>query len=646
MKYLLILISILAITGCSQEKKDKNNADYPVSTVDIRHVVINDNFWLPKIRLIQDTTINYAFKKCDEEGRMKNFLIAGKVEQGKTCGKMPFDDTDLYKIIEGASTSLISQPNPALDAYLDSIIDIIRIGQESDGYLTTWFTIDSLNPPAPWVQPSKERWGSEISSHELYNSGHLFEAAATHYLATGKKNFLNIALKNADLLVKNFGYDKLETPPGHQIVETGLIRLYRITKNEEYLKLAKFFLDIRGDSTSHKLYGAYNQDHMPVTKQKEAVGHAVRAVYMYAGMTDIAALYKDSAYLNAVNNLWDNVVTKKMYLTGGIGSRHEGEAFGANYELPNKTAYNETCAAIGDVLWNKRMFMLTGESKYYDIIERTLYNGLISGISLDGKKFFYPNPLESDGAYKFNQGHLTRAPWFDCSCCPTNMIRFLPSVPGLIYAKKGDDLFVNLYIANHSEVEINKQPVKISLQTDYPWNGDIQITVDPSQKTRFNLKMRIPGWARNQVLPGDLYHYSKDLKSDLKLTVNGKSVEPVVKDGYLEIPREWAKGDKVELIIPMKVRKVRANSNVKDDVNKVAFECGPIVYCGEEADNPDLMAVQFSTGDSLQVTQTTLLANSVNELKGTISGKQVTLIPYYIWSNRGAGKMRVWFPGN
>lgn len=641
---IFITISFLLL-NCS-DQKDKYY-DYPIQTVDIRNVELTDSFWLPKIKLIQNTTIRYAFDKCREEGRMKNFLIAGGKLEGKTCGKMPFDDTDLYKIIEGASYSLISYPNSELDAYLDSVIAIIKTGQEKDGYLTTWFTIDRKTPPAWWVKPSETRWENEISSHELYNSGHLFEAAAAHYLATGKRNFLDIALKNADLLVDNFGPEKLKTVPGHQIVETGLIKLYQITHKTKYLELAKFYLDERGDSTGHKLYGAYNQDHLPVVQQFEAVGHAVRAVYMYAGMTDIAAIYRDKAYLNAVNKLWENVVYKKMYITGGIGSRHEGEAFGDNYELPNLTAYNETCASIGNVYWNHRLFLLTGDSKYYDIIERTLYNGLISGISLDGKNFFYPNPLESDGKYAFNQGALTRSPWFDCSCCPTNMIRFLPSVPGLIYSTENDSLFVNLYISNNSKIKMKDTEINISQKTDYPWNGNINININPERESKFTLKFRIPGWAQNEAVPGDLYSYEGNKTSNISLKINGRQVHANIINGYVLISKEWEKGDNLELTLPMSVRKVITNPIVKTNNNLVAFEYGPVIFCAEDADNnsrtdriviPDKMGMTVEDGK--------VKAEKVKILKGnTAAGKSnVTLIPYYTWSNRGTGKMKVWLP--
>nr|MBP7887201.1 glycoside hydrolase family 127 protein [Candidatus Neomarinimicrobiota bacterium] len=621
-------------------------SDYPISAVDIKNVEINDAFWLPKIKIIQDTTIQYAFKKCEEEGRMENFLIAGGRKKGPVRGKMPFDDTDVYKIIEGASYSLISRPNPALAAYLDSIISIIKIGQEPDGYLTTWFTIDRMHPPAWWAQPSPNRWDHEESNHELYNSGHLFEAAAAHYRATGKQNFLKIALKNADLLVASFGPDKLRVPPGHQIVETGLIKLYHITNNPQYVELARFFLELRGDSTSHKLYGEYSQDHLPVTKQTEAVGHAVRAMYMYAGMTDIAAIYQDSAYFEALMKIWENIVTKKMYLTGGVGARHDGEAFGDNYELPNLTAYNETCAAIGSVYWNQRLFRLTGDAQYYDIIERTLYNGLISGISLDGKKFFYPNPLESDGKYQFNQGACTRQPWFDCSCCPTNIIRFLPSVPELIYATIADSVYINLYISSNADIIVNQKKIEIIQQTDYPWHGKINITVNPEKKTTFTLKLRVPGWARNEVVPGDLYKYIAENPEKVSLLVNGKDENGVLDKGYIEITRKWTRGDKIELTLPLAVRKVIAHEKVADDVNKIAFECGPIVYCAEEIDNRQITEMAVPLDIKLNSAKGTVLTENVNILRGKVDNQELILIPYYVWSNRGVGKMKVWLPIN
>jgi DUF1680 family protein len=638
-----MIFFLLSLTCMDFAQERPKYSDYPISAVSIKNVIINDNFWLPKIKVVQDITIRYAFDKCSKEGRMDNFLVAGGKEQGSYQGKMPFDDTDLYKIIEGASYSLISRPNPDLNAYLDSIIAIIKIGQEPDGYITTWFTIDRQKPPAWWVRPSKTRWENEVSSHELYNSGHLFEAAAAHYWATGKRNFLDIAIKNADLLVDNFGPDKLHRPPGHQIVETGLIKLYHITHNEKYLRLAKFFLDLRGDSTTHKLYGEYSQDHLPVTKQTEAVGHAVRALYMYAGMTDIAAIYKDQEYLNAVNRIWENVVDKKMYITGGLGSRHDGEAFGDNYELPNLTAYNETCAAIGSVFWNQRLFLLTGNSKYYDVIERTLYNGLISGISLDGKNFFYPNPTESDGKYEFNMGSCTRQPWFDCSCCPTNLIRFVPSIPGLIYAINRDSLYVNLFVSDSAQVLIEGKKVDVTQRTDYPWDGHVNLSIDLAKEKTFTLKVRIPGWARNEPVPSDLYSYVDAVSGKVTLSVNGVEQEITLNKGYAEISREWMKGDEVELVLPMIIHEVVAKKEVRDDSSKVAFEHGPIVYCAEEIDNKQISSISVPDKINVNVAVRTVLSEKVMAIKGEAYDEEITLLPYYSWSNRGVGKMKVWF---
>lgn len=637
---------LLAFIGCSNMHKEPIQQAYPISSIDIRNVVITDNFWLPKIKIIQDSTILYAFKKCEEEGRFDNFLIAGNQISGKSRGYMPFDDTYVYKIIEGASYSLISNPNPILESLIDSMIAIIKIGQEPDGYITTWFTIDRKNPPAPWVTPSETKWGNEESSHELYNSGHLFEAAAAHYTATGKRNFLDIAIKNADLLVKNFGPNKLSFPPGHQIVETGLIKLYTITHKQEYVVLAKFFLDARGDSTNRKSYGIYSQDHLPVLQQREAVGHAVRAVYMYAAMTDIAAFYKDTNYLKATLQIWKNILHKKMYLTGGIGALHDGESFGKNYELPNATAYNETCAAIGNVYWNHRLFLLTGESKFYDVIERVLYNGLLSGLSLDGKNFFYANPLESDGSYTFNHNiSCTRSPWFDCSCCPTNLIRFIPSIPGLIYAKKTDEVYINLYMSNNATIDLDKNKLNIIQKTNYPWNGDITVIVNPEKKSVFTIKLRVPGWAQNQVTPGDLYMYSSNTKSNIQLLINGTKQTYNVMYGYITITREWQKGDTIELFLPMSVRKVYAHKLILDNKNNVAFEYGPLVYCGEQIDNPTLNSMRISQNDSCYIREKTILSNTIVTITNVSADKkELTLIPYYMWSNRGTNSMKVWFP--
>ncbi len=655
--YLPLSLLLVFMVSCQPENREgapyaapgaeSTLRDYPIQPVDIRHVKLTDNFWLPIVQRVQEKTIEFALAKCEEEGRFDNFLIAGGEMDGDVRGYMPFDDTDVYKIIEGASNSLISSPNEELEVLLDSLITIIAVGQEEDGYLTTWRTIDPAKPPAEWVKVvDGKRWESLEMSHELYNAGHLFEAAAVHYQATGKRNFLDIALKNADLMVQTFGPGKIETVPGHQIIETGLIKLYRITKKKEYLDLAKFFLDGRGDHSSGRMdFGPYAQDHLPVTEQDEVVGHAVRAVYMYAGMTDIAALYGDTAYARAVDKLWDNMVNKKMYITGGIGARHEGESFGDNYELPNLTAYNETCAAIGDVYWNHRLFMLYGKKKYYDIIERTLYNGLISGLSLDGEKFFYPNALESDGVYKFNQGACTRKSWFDCSCCPSNLIRFLPSVQGLIYAKHDNDLYVNLFVGSEAEVDLNGQPIRISQETDYPWDGKVTLTIQADAPVDMNLKLRMPGWATGEVLPGDLYAYANASDAEPSVMLNAESVPIQAPDGYLSLDRTWEGTTTITIELPMQVRQVVADEKVAEDRGKVSLEYGPVVYAVEEVDNPgDFEAIGVGPDQTFEVHYQPDLLEGVNVLEASGPGGGFKAIPYFVWSNRGIGKMKVWLP--
>ncbi len=642
---LFAVISIFFFAGCTtQENETKSgHAEYPIKGVPFSKVQVNDNFWLPKIETNRTATIPASFKKCEETGRLENFLIAGGKMEGSVRGDMPFDDTDVYKIIEGASYSMTTIPDPKLDAYVDSLIDIIAIGQEEDGYLTTYKTIDTTNAPAGWC-PAGGRWQNLSCSHELYNSGHMFEAASAHYLATGKRNFLDIALKNADLLVSVFGSDKNPDVPGHQIVETGLIKLYQITDKMEYLELARHFLDCRGDSTKRELWGPYNQDHKPVVEQDEAVGHAVRAGYMYAGMTDIAALYKDAAYENAVDKIWNNVVTQKIYITGGIGSKHDGEAFGENYELPNLTSYNETCAAIANVYWNYRMFLLHGDSKYIDVLERSLYNGVISGVSLEGKDFFYPNPLSCDMHYHFNRGHLDRQPWFDCSCCPTNLCRFMPSVPGYIYAQKDNDLYVNLFVQSSTNIDLDGTELALTQKTTYPWDGNIEIAVSPEEKTEFTVRVRIPGWAKNQPLPGDLYAYSEPSENQPELSVNGEKLEYNMENGYAVLTREWSAGDKINLVLPMEVKKVKANELVKDDRGKVALERGPIVYCVEEKDNPEIEKIQISDQTQFDSNFNADLLAGVEVIKasGKSDAESFTAIPYYVWNNRGANKMDVW----
>ena len=619
-------------------------SDYPIEPVNIQNVKVTDDFWLPIIERVQENTIEFALEKCQEEGRFENFLIAGGEISGNVRGAMPFDDTDVYKIIEGASNSLISSPNEELEILLDSLIAIVATGQEEDGYLTTWRTINPAKPPATWVKVNEgKRWESLFMSHELYNAGHLFEAAVVHYQATGKKNFLDIATKNADLIVETFGPGKIETVPGHQIIETGLIKLFSVTGKKEYLELGKYFLDGRGNGEGRELFGPYSQDHKPVVDQDEVVGHAVRAVYMYAGMTDIAAIYNDQEYLNAVNDLWENMVRKKMYVTGGIGAKHEGESFGENYELPNLTAYNETCASIGDVYWNHRLFRLTGDKKYYDVIERTLYNGLISGLSLDGTEFFYPNALESDGVYKFNQGACTRKSWFDCSCCPTNVIRFIPAIPGLIYSKQADTVYVNLFAKSSATIDLDGTQLKVNQQTNYPWDGKVSINFEADADKDYTVKVRVPGWAQNEVLPGGLYQYANTVDQEISAQLNGEEVTIENSTDYIVF--NGSQSTEITLDFPMNVRQVVAREEVEDDRGKMSLENGPIVYAVEEIDNKNNFEdIRFTGNESFKVEKNADLLSGINTLSVSNDETEFMAIPYYTWSNRGIGKMKVWIP--
>lgn len=656
--FITVLGSILALQ-CSSKKNsslDSNlnpefkNSDYVIEQVEVKDVHIKDKFWLHIIQNVQKKTIAYAIEKCNEEGRFDNFLIAGKIKEGTVRGQMPFDDSDVYKIIEGASNSLISSPNKELESLLDSLVNIIKIGQEKDGYLTTWRTINPAKPPAPWVKVDKGvRWEYMGMSHEEYNAGHLYEAAVVHYKATGKRNLLDIAIKNADLFVKTFGEGdgKILAVPGHQIIETGLIKLYGVTGNIKYLELSKFFLDHRGDPRKKENYGSYAQDSIAVIKQREAVGHAVRAVYMYAGMTDIAAIYHDKDYHAAIEEIWSNMVNKKMYVTGGIGARHDGEAFGKNYELPNLTAYNETCAAIGNIYWNQRMFNLSGDVKYTDVIERTLYNAVISGISLSGTEFFYPNPLESDAVYKFNRGSCTRQSWFDCSCCPTNLIRFIPSISNLIYAHDKQNIFINLFVGSEAKVMMNGNTIHLAQETEYPINSKIKIKINPEKTERFNLKVRVPGWCRNEVLPGNLYQYQTKNPSVIELWLNGKKTSTIIKDGYLIINKKWSKNEVLEINFPMNVQTISTNKLVKENLGKSAISYGPFIYAVEEVDNQsNFQKLKLNNASQFQVVYQPNLLKGVNVINFKTEHNQFTAIPYYAWSNRGVNKMKVWIPNN
>lgn len=614
--------------------------DYPITPLHFRQVALADGFWFPRLETNRTVTIPSVFRKCEEFGRIDNFRRAAGRMPGQYVGKMPFEDTDVYKAIEGASYSLAQRQDPELAAFLDSLIEIIAAAQEPDGYL---YTNRTINPGQvhPFAGPA--RWSNLAMSHELYNCGHLYDAASAHFLATGKRALLEVALRSAELVRRVFGPEGRHDMCGHQIVEMGLARLYRITRDRNLLETARFLLEERGRHESRPLYSyadnpGYSQDHLPVRDQREAVGHAVRAAYMYCGMADVAALLPDEAYATAIKAIWKDVTRSKIYLTGGIGARHKGEAFGSAYELPNLTSYAETCASIGSVMWNHRLFLLTGESKYFDVLEQTLYNALLCGVSLRGDEFFYVNPLEADGEFKFNHGSAGRSPWFDVSCCPTSLCRFIPSLPGLVYASNGSTLYVNLFMASNTEIEIDGVRVRLTQETEYPWDGMVRITVRPERRVRMQLLIRVPGWSRGHILGGDLYRFEGGLSEEPLLRLNGERLDVPAGDGYASVEREWNGTENIELILPMPVRKVVADERVVDDLGKAAIQRGPIVYCieGHDSEKP-VDTVALGKGGLEAVREPGLLGGVV-----TVRGKGFKAIPYYAWANRGPCPMRVW----
>ena len=656
-----IFLAIWAIGSLCACETIEEKVDYTYKEVPFTDVHFTDNFWLPRIETIRNVTVPFAFRKCEETHRIDNFAVAAGIKEGKFNSPYPFDDSDVYKIMEGASYLLAVKEDNGLDAYMDSLISLIGAAQEPDGYLYTTRTIGGSSIH-PWA--GKKRWENERdNSHELYNVGHMYEAAVAHYQATGKRDFLDIAIKSADLLCNTFGPEegKLTVAPGHQEVEIGLVKLYRATGDRRYLDLSKFFLDARGkydkyDRNSKDQFrsGAYWQDHKAVIDQDEAVGHAVRAAYMYSAMTDVAALRNEQTYRVAVDNLWDNVTGKKMYITGG-STRH-GEAFGKNYELPNSTAYCETCASIANCMWNLRMFMLHGDAKYIDVLERSLYNAVLSGISLDGKEFFYPNVLSCD------ENGAERSEWFNCSCCPSNLSRFIPSIPGYVYATSDAGVYVNLYGANQAGITLgNGKRIDMSQKTSYPWEGNIELTVTPESKQEFSIMLRIPGWVDNRPVPSDLYTYMNADEKKIVIKINGEVQNAPIEKGYAVLARKWEPGDVIQLTLPMEVHKNKANDKVEADINHLSVERGPIVYCAEFADNNGaVLNYVLKSGDEFAVSPAPALFDGVNLLKGHVDRvvadknyeviksvkDSLTLIPYYARSHRGNGEMTVWFPSD
>lgn len=655
-------------------------ADPPRTSIDpvpFTAVKITDAFWAPRIETNRTVTIPACFKQCEETGRIANFDAAAAALAGTQGPTTPtfrgncYDDSDVYKVMEGAAYSLSQHPDPELAAYLDRLIAKIAAAQEKDGYLYTIATANKRGPEA--------RWKDEAWSHETYCAGHMFEAAVAHFQATGKRSFLDIARRNADLLVATFlptaNANARKEVPGHQEVEIGLVRLYRVTRNRDYLDLARHFLAARGNPDGRTLYGDYCQDHQPLLDQRAAVGHAVRAGYLYTGMADVAAITGETTFDQSLDAIWKDCVGTKLHITGGIGAVAQNEGFGDPYDLPNESAYLETCAAIANCLWNHRMFLRSGDAAPFDVFERTLYNGMLAGVSLSGDRFFYPNPLATDGMRRFNHGTNGRAPWFGCACCPVNVARFLSSVGGYVYATTNGAepiLWTNLYVQSDATVSLNESDVSIKQVTNYPWDGRVEIDIAPEETREFTLAVRIPGWARGAPVPSDLYSYlvsasGAQFTGMWVVAVNGSPImPPKMSKGYALLKRTWKKGDHVTVSLPMSVRRVAANERVKANVGRVALEYGPLVYAFEAVDAggstvndlivPDFARMVIERRDQPVANTAAIVVTGERATRDGATPATFAAIPYALWANRGhplgagrgatheAGAMSVWMP--
>ena len=622
--------------------------DYPITPVPFTAVQFTDGFWSRRVDINRTVTLPHNFVECESTGRIDNFVFAAGLKQGKYRGYQ-FNDSDIYKVIEGASYSLLAHPDSTIVRTIDSIIVFIAAAQDSDGYL---YTPRRLIRPDYAPPGGKERWvGMKDGSHELYTVGHLNEAAAAYYTATGKRSLLDVALKSADLVCSTFGPGRRGEVPDHQEIEIGLCKLYRVTGDEKYLRTAKWFLDQRGNAKGHELLGEYAQDDKPILEQEGAEGHAVRAAYMYSGMADVTALGGDDTYVPSLERIWRDVVNRKLYITGGIGAVGRSEGFSGAYALPNFSAYCETCASIALALWSQRMFLLKGDAQYVDVLERVIYNAILSGVSMNGDTFFYPNPLGSfHGA--------ERSAWFGCACCPPNVLRFIAGMGGYAYARRGDDVYVNLFASGKGMITRPGGDLTITQETRYPWEGEVLLSLEPARAEEFTVNVRIPGWATGTPVPGTLYSVIGPAAGRVTIAVNGTPAEVRTVNGYAQIRRTWKKGDSIRLLLPMPVQRIVASDSLEDDRGLTALERGPLVYCLEGVDAPDGHVTDMVIPDSAAITHefSADLLNGVTLLRGrgytaerTIGGEVVAgplrefrAIPYYAWAHRGKCEMTVW----
>lgn len=615
-QYLLLAASAFLLQGCQTSKEDiKEQPLKMIEQIDFSHVKINDNFWSPRLSKHVSATLPVCIDQIENQtGRIRNFENAAKGE-GEHSGIF-FDDSDVYKALEGMAYSLINNPDPELEKKADEWIDKFAAAQQPDGYINTFYTLTGLD----------KRW-TNMDKHEMYCAGHMIEAGVAYYQATGKRKLLDVCIRMTDHMMSQFGPGKRHWVPGHEEIELALVKLYQTTQEQKYLDFAYWLLEERGHGhgtmgDEGKWNPVYYQDIVPVRQLTDISGHAVRCMYLYCGMADVAALKNDTGYIAAMDRLWDDVVHRNMYITGGVGSSHDNEGFTEDYDLPNLDAYCETCASVGMVLWNQRMNQLTGDSKYIDVLERSLYNGALAGISLGGDRFFYVNPLESKGDHH-------RQEWYGCACCPSQLSRFLPSIGNYIYASSDDALWVNLYIGNTGQIRIGETDILLTQETDYPWDGSVKLTISTSQPLEKEIRLRIPNWCKTY-----------------DLSINGKRINVSEEKGYAVI-KDWKSQDVIALDMDMPVEIVAADPHVKENFGKRVIQRGPLVYCMEEIDNPEYFdQIQLSPSTTFQTAFVSDILNGIKTIKTNGRAQSATFIPYYAWDNRKAGKMRVWIPYN
>ena len=634
---ILLFTSLVAMAAPSDGERmaSVGNKLRPVPFTAVR---IADSFWAPRLETNRRVSLKHSLDMLEKAGNVRNFELAAAGRRNGYSGPV-FMDSDLYKTLEAVSYSLATHPDADLEKRVDRIIAKVAAAQMPDGYLNTHFQ----------VKEPERRWTNLRDAHELYCAGHLIEAAVSHSQATGKRTLLDVARKFADHIAARFGAGKKRGYPGHPEIELALVKLWKATGERRYFDLARFFVEERGtgwfaaehNTPADKYDGTYWQDDIPIYEHNHIKGHAVRAAYLLSGVVDVAAETGDARLREMVHRVWNNTTRKRMYVTGGIGPSAHNEGFTEDYDLPNRSAYQETCASVAMVLWAHRLNLLTGESHYFDLLERSLYNGALAGVSLDGRKFFYVNPLSSAGTHH-------RSDWFGCACCPPNIARLLASLGGYAYASSDDSVWVNLYVQGGAEIPLKRGKVNLDVETEYPWEGRVSLRLTLREPMPFTLRLRMPGWCRSA-----------------ELKVNGKSAEGMnVADGYLAVDRTWQAGDSVELSLAMPVEHVEAHPRAADNPGKLAIQRGPLIYCLEQRDQEaPVTSIALPRDAKLEPLRDTGALGGMVALRGTgftsapaewgsnlyrfaepPRAVTVTAIPYFAWDNREAGPMEAWIP--